>query len=214
MCPDRTGCRGNIAIDVIDIDVIRVVPVRGPRLNETKPIAAVLEARISADQPWAADAEFMPAPKLGAETIIRDATFAPGTESQCRLGSLSPLFIRSSLSVLLPLLTLLLSGLLLLLVLVLLLDALLLLLLVLVLLLGALLLLLFVLVLLLGVLLLLLFVLVLLLNVLLLLSLSLLLFRPCGLVLLLLFRLSLLILFSLVLLLILPCISWSRDCEK
>ena len=150
-------------VDVIDIDVIRVVPARWPRLNKSKPIATVLEARISADQPWAADAEFMLAPKVGTETIVRDPTSAPGTESQCRLGSLSPLLIRSSLSVLLSLLTLLLSSLLLF-VLVQLLSVLLLLLFVLVLLLGVLLLLLFVLVLLLGVLLLLLFVLVLLLG--------------------------------------------------
>ena len=179
-------------IDVIDIDVIRVVPARGPRLNKSKPIATVLETRISADQPWAADAEFMLAPKVGTETIVRDPTCAPGTESQCRLGSLFLFLIRSSLSVLLSLLTLLLSSLLLF---------------VLVLLLGALLLLLFVLVLLLGALLMPLFVLVLLLGMLLL-------FRPCGLVLLLLFRPSLLILFSFVLLLILPCVSWSGNSKK
>ena len=70
------------AVHVIDVDVVGVVPVCRPRLNKSEPIAAILEARISADQNWTAHVELVSAAKMGAKAIIRYATFASGAESQ------------------------------------------------------------------------------------------------------------------------------------
>lgn len=85
------------AINVINVNVVGVVPTFRPWVNESEPKAAVLEARISVDHPRTADAESMPAPKMRTEAIVRYATFASGTESQCRLCSLSGLRLRCAL---------------------------------------------------------------------------------------------------------------------
>jgi hypothetical protein len=66
-------------VDIHDIDVIVVVPVIPPIfrpwVNETEPIAAVLEAGISAhNQEWqSVDAEPMVWPKVSTEPVVRDA---------------------------------------------------------------------------------------------------------------------------------------------
>ncbi len=77
------------AIFGINVNVVGVVPTIRPRLNKTEPKAAVLEARISIDHPWTADAKSMLAPKMGTEAIVRYAPFASGAEPQRRFGSLS-----------------------------------------------------------------------------------------------------------------------------
>jgi hypothetical protein len=78
-------------VDVSDINVVSVVPVIPPVfrpwVNETDPIASVLEARISAhnQEGEAVDAESMARPKVSTEPVIRDAvavvaaTLLPGT---------------------------------------------------------------------------------------------------------------------------------------
>src|SRR5271157_5377539 len=73
------------AVDVIDVEVVGVVPAIRPRINETKPIAAVLEARISADHNWGADVEVVLTAKVGAETLVGNAAAAPLTEAEFRL---------------------------------------------------------------------------------------------------------------------------------
>jgi len=66
-------------VDVGDIDVVAVVPiirpVFWPWVNQADPIAAVLEARISAhnEEREAGDAETMILTKVSAETVIRNA---------------------------------------------------------------------------------------------------------------------------------------------
>ena len=66
-------------VDVRDIDVVSVVPVIPPVfwpwVNEADPIAAVLEAGISAhnEEREAGDAEAMILTKVSAETVIRNA---------------------------------------------------------------------------------------------------------------------------------------------
>src|SRR5208337_2012723 len=77
------------AVHVIDVEVVGVVPVRRPGINETEPKAAVLEARVSADHNWVAHAEGVTASKVGTETIIGNAAAAPGTEAELRLSALS-----------------------------------------------------------------------------------------------------------------------------
>ena len=79
------------AINVINVNVVSVVPTYGPLLIKSEPIAAVLEARISVNQPRTADAESMLGPKIGTEAIVRYAAFASGTELQCWLCLLSGL---------------------------------------------------------------------------------------------------------------------------
>jgi hypothetical protein len=66
-------------VDVGDVDVVSVVPVIAPVfwpwVDETDPIAPVLEARISAynQKGQAVDAESMVRPKVSTEPVIRDA---------------------------------------------------------------------------------------------------------------------------------------------
>src|ERR1035437_3385479 len=69
------------AIHEVDVYVVNVVPIFRPGVNEPEPKAAVLEARISANHPWTADAESMLAPKIGTESLVWYATFASVTES-------------------------------------------------------------------------------------------------------------------------------------
>ena len=66
-------------VDVADIDIVGVIPVRRPgfwpRVNETEPIAAVLEAGISAhnQEGQPIDSEPMFRPKVSTESIVRNA---------------------------------------------------------------------------------------------------------------------------------------------
>jgi len=47
LLPDIGLHRKILAIDVVNVDVIGVIPAYRPRLNKSEPIAAVLEAGIS-----------------------------------------------------------------------------------------------------------------------------------------------------------------------
>src|SRR5208337_1771656 len=77
------------AVDVIDVEVVGVVPAIRPRFNETKPKAAVLEARISADHNWVAHVEVVLTAKVRAEMLVGDAAAATLTEAKLRLRALS-----------------------------------------------------------------------------------------------------------------------------
>jgi hypothetical protein len=79
------------AIDVVNVNVVGVVPVCWPRVNESEPIAAVLEARIPGDNRRTVDAEPVVTTKLGTETVIRNATTAVATDALCLLCMLLPL---------------------------------------------------------------------------------------------------------------------------
>ena len=67
------------AIHVINVDVVRVVPVCRPRFKESKPKAAVLKARISSDHFGLADDENVLAAKIGTEAIVWDPAVAADT---------------------------------------------------------------------------------------------------------------------------------------
>ena len=58
------------AVHVVDVDVVGVVPAGWPGFDESKPITAVVKARVSADQSRRADVEFMPASKIGMEARV------------------------------------------------------------------------------------------------------------------------------------------------
>jgi hypothetical protein len=66
-------------IDVGDINFVGVVPVIRPVfwpwVNDTEPIALILEARVSAhnQKGLAVDAEPMLRPKVSTESVVRDA---------------------------------------------------------------------------------------------------------------------------------------------
>ena len=76
-------------VDIIDVDIIRVVPADWPWFNKSKPKAAVLEARISANQHRIAHVEVVPAAKTGPETVVWNSTAASGAEAKRRLCALS-----------------------------------------------------------------------------------------------------------------------------
>jgi len=80
-------------IHVVNVDIVRVVPAYRPWFNEPEPIAAIVEARISADQFWFADAEVVFTAKIGMETLVWNSTAAPGAEPEFRLRALSVLFL-------------------------------------------------------------------------------------------------------------------------
>ncbi len=86
--------------DIININIIGVVPTRRPRFDESEPIAAILKARISANHPGTLDAEFVPSAKIGTEAIVGYTSSASSTEPQCRHCALSLLFGRTPLSML------------------------------------------------------------------------------------------------------------------
>src|ERR1700735_1818155 len=88
------------AVDVINVDVVGVIPSYRPRILKSKPKAAVLEARKSANQHGFVDYERVFSAKVGAESIVRYTSAASGAESKCRLRPLSLFFFRSPLSML------------------------------------------------------------------------------------------------------------------
>jgi hypothetical protein len=57
-------------------------------LNESKPKAAVLEARIPADQNWVTHVKVVPAAKTGTETVVWNSAAAPGAKPERRLRAL------------------------------------------------------------------------------------------------------------------------------
>ena len=67
------------AVDVIDVDVVGVVPAIRPGFDKSEPKAVGLEARVSADQNRVAHVEHMLTAKMGTETVVRNSTAAPGT---------------------------------------------------------------------------------------------------------------------------------------
>ena len=82
------------AINIIDVNVVGVVPTFRPRLNKSEPITAVLEAGISINHLRTADMESMLAPKVGTEVGVRYAPIASRAESQCWLSALPGFILR------------------------------------------------------------------------------------------------------------------------
>ena len=78
-----------VAVYVIDVDVIGVVPIRRPGLHESKPKAAVLEARISTNQDRVTHVEVMLASEVGTETILWNSATASRAQAKLRLRALS-----------------------------------------------------------------------------------------------------------------------------
>ena len=76
------------AIHIIDVEVVGVVPANRPRINESKPKAAVLETGISADHNWVAHVEVVLTAKVGTELLIWNATAASSTEAKRGLRAL------------------------------------------------------------------------------------------------------------------------------
>lgn len=70
---------------VVDVNVVGVIPAGWPRFNKSKPIAAVLEAGISADHFRFAHAKYVLTAKVGAKTIIWNAAAASLAEPDCGL---------------------------------------------------------------------------------------------------------------------------------
>jgi hypothetical protein len=79
------------AINVVNVNFVGVVPVCWPRVNESEPIAAVLEARIPGDNRRTVDAEPVFTTKMGTETVVRNATTAVASEALCLLCVFLPL---------------------------------------------------------------------------------------------------------------------------
>jgi len=61
------------SVDVVNINVVGVKPAHWPRLTESEPIAAVLEARLPFDNYGTINDEHVLATKIGVETVLRNA---------------------------------------------------------------------------------------------------------------------------------------------
>src|ERR1700733_6768803 len=61
-------------VDVIDVNHVGVCPPHGPRLNNHKRIAAVLELWRASDDNWMADGKRVLPAKVRAETVVRNTT--------------------------------------------------------------------------------------------------------------------------------------------
>ena len=85
------------ATDVVDVNVIGVIPAHRPRLNKSERVAAILEARVTADDHWLVDHKHVSFTKIATEPIVRYATAAGGTEPQCRHSALPLLVGRTPL---------------------------------------------------------------------------------------------------------------------
>jgi len=72
------------AVDVVDVDLVCVVPAIRPRLDETEPEAAILEARVSVDHYRLVDCESVFFAEIGAEAIVGNAAAASDAEPQRR----------------------------------------------------------------------------------------------------------------------------------
>jgi len=75
-------------IDVINIDVVGVVPAYRPRFNESEPIASILEPRIPADHNRIAHVKLVLPAKVGMEPLVGNSSAAPGAEAKRRLRAL------------------------------------------------------------------------------------------------------------------------------
>ena len=64
------------AIDVVNVDVVGVIPALRPRIVESKPKTTILEARKTADQHGLVDYEGVLPTKIGAEPVVRYAVTA------------------------------------------------------------------------------------------------------------------------------------------
>ena len=66
------------SVNVVNVNVVGVVPAHGPGLSESEPVAAVLEARSPANYRGTVDAEHVGMTKVGTEAVIRyAATMVP-----------------------------------------------------------------------------------------------------------------------------------------
>lgn len=86
-----------LASYIVNVNVVRVIPIGGPRLNESEPISAVLEAGISVNHSWASDTELVRAAKIRTETRVWNSAVTHGTQVQRRLRTLPGLSLFGSL---------------------------------------------------------------------------------------------------------------------
>jgi len=72
-------------IHVINVEGVGVIPVGRPGINESKPITAVLEAGVSANDNWITHVEVVATAKAGTEMIVGDAAATASTEVESGL---------------------------------------------------------------------------------------------------------------------------------
>ena len=65
-----------VSIGVVKVNVVGVSPLDGPGVNDLKPVAAVLKARLTFDDDRTVDHESVLAAELGVELIIRNMAAA------------------------------------------------------------------------------------------------------------------------------------------
>jgi len=86
-----------LAVDVIDVNIVGVIPVDWPRLDESEPISAVLEAGITVNHPRTPDTKFVRSAKIGLETLLGNSAAARRAQTERRLSVLSGPRLRRAL---------------------------------------------------------------------------------------------------------------------
>lgn len=60
------------AIDVVDVAIVGIGPVRGPRVHKDKRVAAVLESWLAVHDAWTLRPEGVASAKLSAKLVVRN----------------------------------------------------------------------------------------------------------------------------------------------
>src|SRR5229473_4632397 len=83
-----------VSINVFDVAVIGVSPPHGPRVENFKPVAGILEAGLTLDDYRTLDGEGVLAAKAGAELVVRDVNPFTRGVAVTFLHLLAPPFMR------------------------------------------------------------------------------------------------------------------------
>jgi hypothetical protein len=86
-----------LTADIVHINFVGVIPIARPRLDESKPISAILKARIPVNHSGTADPELMRAAEIGMETRVWNLAVADCAEAERRFRTLPGLCLLGTL---------------------------------------------------------------------------------------------------------------------
>src|ERR1700736_4827597 len=67
-----------VSVNVVDVDVVRIGPLSGPRVNDFEPVSGVLKARLAFNNHRTAHHESVLASETGAELLVWNVSTLAG----------------------------------------------------------------------------------------------------------------------------------------